>query len=146
MSEIHEGGCVCGSVRYRVRGEPVMGIVCHCRFCQRRLGSAFALLAYFNEQDVEFTSGQLAAFEHRSDESDRWLKMGFCPHCGTTVTHIAEVRPGMRAIAGGTFDDPAWFQVDRHIWTQSRQPCVAVPADVKVFPQGSAGVTAPKRA
>ena len=47
MSEAHLGGCACGAVRYRVHGQPVLGTVCHCRFCQRRLASAFAVMATF---------------------------------------------------------------------------------------------------
>jgi hypothetical protein len=119
-------------------------MVCHCRFCQRRLGSAFAVLAYFDEQDVEIIQGKLTLCEHRSDESDRWLKMEFCSLCGTTITHTAEVRPGLRAIAAGTFDDPDWFRIERHIWVQSARPWVSIPSDVAVFPQGSSGAAAPK--
>lgn len=144
MSNVHEGGCACGAVRYRVRGQPEVGMVCHCRFCQRRVGSAFAVIAYFNEQEVEITQGQLARCEHRSDESGRWLKMEFCPLCGTTISHTAQVRPGLRAIAGGTFDDPDWFRIERHIWTRSARPWVSIPADVAAFAQGSSGATAPK--
>ena len=143
MNQVHEGGCVCGAVRYRVQAQPVFGMVCHCRFCQRRLGSAFAVLAYFNEQDVEITQGELTHCEHRSDESQRWLRMEFCIRCGTTVTHTAEVRPGLRAIAGGTFDNPAWFTIDRHIWTRSALPWVTVPPDVTAFPQAAAGALPP---
>lgn len=57
MGEIHEGGCVCGAVRYRVKAPPQAGLVCHCTWCQRRSGSAFAFVAYFNEADVEFQRG-----------------------------------------------------------------------------------------
>ena len=38
---IHEGGCLCGAVRYRVEGEPALSSVCNCTSCQRRTGSAF---------------------------------------------------------------------------------------------------------
>jgi hypothetical protein len=138
VPESHAGGCVCGEVRYVVRGIPVFGLVCHCRFCQRRLASAFAVIAFFDEQHIEFVTGKLAEYEHRSDESGRWLRMAFCPSCGTTVSHTAEVRPGMRAIAAGTFDDPDWFAVDRHIWVQSKRPWVSIPQDVQVFQRGSA--------
>ena len=44
MSNAHEGGCLCGAVRYRVEGNPdeTEGVgICHCRFCKRRTGSAF---------------------------------------------------------------------------------------------------------
>ena len=34
MSE-HEGGCVCGSVRYVARGDPLRVTVCHCTWCQK---------------------------------------------------------------------------------------------------------------
>lgn len=142
MSDVHDGGCACGQARYRVRGQPIVVMACHCRFCQRRLGTAFALNAYFDEKDVEFTQGQLSRCEHRSDETGRWLKMEFCPRCGTTLTHTAEVRPGLRSIAVGTFDDPDWVKVERHIWVRSKRPWVSIPSGVAVFPQGSAGAAA----
>jgi len=145
MADAHEGGCVCGAVRYRARGEPIVAMACHCTFCQQRLGSAFALAAYFDETSIEFTQGQLTQYEHRSDESGRWLRMEFCPRCGTTLTHTAEVRPGLRSLALGTFDDPDWIKIERHIWARSKRSWVSIPSDVAVFPQGSAGA-APKPA
>ena len=136
MTEFHHGGCACGAIRYRVAGKPAFATVCHCKFCQRRLASAFAVLASFPEQSVKVVQGQLAECEHRSDVSGRWLRMSFCPKCGTTVSHTAELRPGMRTIAAGTFDDPDWFTVDRHIWVQSKRPWVSIPPGVAVFQQG----------
>jgi hypothetical protein len=133
MDNMHEGGCLCGSVRYRVQGEPAIGMVCHCRFCQRRLATAFAMVAYFAENQVEMLQGELSTYEHRSDETSRWLRLQFCPRCGTTICHTAEARPGFRGIAAGTFDDPDWFKIERHIWTRSARPWVSIPAGVQVF-------------
>lgn len=137
MVETHSGGCACGAVRYRVRGKPVLASVCHCKFCQRRLASAFAIIAIFNEESVEMLQGELSECEHRSDESGRWLRMRFCPKCGTTVSHTAEIRPGMRGIAAGTFDETDWFAIDRHIWVRSKLPWVALPPGVPAYPQGA---------
>lgn len=136
MTDIHTGGCACGAVRYRVTGQPVVSSVCHCTFCQRRLAGAFAVLASFHEAAIEITQGELVECEHRSDVSGRWLRMAFCGKCGTTVCHTAEVRPGIRTIAGGTFDDPRWFRIDRHIWVQSKLPWVTIPAGVETYQQG----------
>jgi len=136
MTDDHTGGCACGAVRYRVRGKPTVSAVCHCTFCQRRLASAFAVVATFPEQSVEFIQGQLSECEHRSDESGRWLRMNFCPRCGTTVAHTAEIRPGMRSIAAGTFDEQDWFTIDRHIWVRSKRPWVCLPEGVATFQQG----------
>jgi hypothetical protein len=144
MEKVYEGGCVCGSVRYRVRGKPAVTSACHCTYCQRRTGSAFATLAYFDEANVRIVKGEVTEYEHRSDESGRWLKTQFCPRCGTTVTIAVEARPGMRGIALGTLDDPDSLRIERHIWLKSKRPWVLIPADVTTFPQGSVGATAAK--
>jgi len=137
MTDTHYGACVCGAVRYRVHGNPTFGTVCHCTFCQRRLGSAFAVLASFPQESVALLQGQLQECEHRSDESGRWLRMNFCPGCGTTIFHTAELRPGLRTVTGGTFDDPDWFTIDRHIWVRSKRPWVTIPPGVAVLQEGA---------
>jgi hypothetical protein len=132
-------------VRYRVRGKPAVTSVCHCRYCQRRTGSAFATLAaYFDAANVRIVKGEVTEYEHRSDESGRWLRTQFCPRCGTTVTIAVEARPGMRGIALGTLDDPDSLRIERHIWLKSKRPWVLIPADVATFPKGSVGATAQK--
>ena len=130
------GGCACGAIRYRTLGLPIVTSVCHCRFCQRRLASAFAVLASFEVDKVEFTQGSPAQCQHRSDESGRWLRMNFCSACGTTLSHTAELRPGMHTIAAGSFDETDWLKVDRHIWVQSKLPWVTIPPGVAAYPQG----------
>jgi len=139
MGQEMQGGCVCGAVRSRVKAKPQVGLVCHCTWCQKRSGRAFSFNAYCREEDVEFLSGELTRYEHRSDETGRWLRTEFCPVCGTPVTHTTELRPGLRAIAAGTLDDPDGFSVGRHIWTRSARPWVAIPEGVEVYEKGSAG-------
>ena len=136
MTDAHEGGCLCGAVRYRVSNAPVRTIICHCTFCQRRTGSAFGFMAYFKQDDVKVT-GLLKSYEHRSDESNRLLRIEFCPNCGTTVSMNPEVFPDTRGIAGGTFDDPSWIKIQRHVWTRSAHPWVGVPSGVETFPKSS---------
>jgi hypothetical protein len=137
MPDTHEGGCLCGAVRYRVTDAPARTTVCHCTFCQRRTGSAFAFMAYFKQEHVEIISRTLKTYEHRSDESNRSLRIDFCPNCGTTVAMTVETLPGKRGIAGGTFDDPSWLQVQRHTWLRSAQPWIVVPPGVEQFEKSS---------
>jgi hypothetical protein len=40
-----EGGCDCRRVRFRLAPPPLIVHCCHCRWCQRETGSAFALNA-----------------------------------------------------------------------------------------------------
>ena len=124
-----EGGCICGAVRFRVTNAPFRTSVCHCRFCQRRTGSAFGIGVYFRKADFQLLQGELSSYEHRSDETRRWLRMEFCPKCGATVTWT--LFPDARGVAGGSFDDPAWLRIERHTWTRSKQPWVPIPAGLE---------------
>jgi len=128
----HEGGCQCGEVRYRTGNNPARVIACHCTSCKLRTGAAYGLGVYFNEADVVFLQGSLRVFEFNSDESGRWLRTEFCERCGTAVTWTTEMRPGLRAIAGGTYDDPDWYQVQYHIWTRSARPDMCYPDGVTI--------------
>ena len=67
MSEFHEGGCVCGKTRYRVRGEPQRVSACSCRWCQTRTGSALGISVYFLKEDVEFIQDMRGRYRLTSD-------------------------------------------------------------------------------
>ncbi len=132
MDEIHEGGCVCGSVRYKVKGEPERAAACACTFCQKRTGSAFGLSIYFKECDVEIGQGELQTYLTMSD-GGRWFETEFCPKCGTTVTWTLELRPGWRGIAGGTFDQPTfWYDLDTFIFARSKPEWLELPSSLDV--------------
>jgi hypothetical protein len=91
------------------------------------------MAAYFDEAAVEITRGVLKTYEYRSDESNRWIKMEFCPSCGTTVTWTTEFSPGLRSITPGTLDDPNWIRPKIHAWTRSVLHWVTFPSDVEIL-------------
>ena len=106
MSEVHEGGCLCRTIRYRITGEPLRVSACYCTFCQRRTGGALSIHAFFDEQNIESTGGGLTTYEQRSDESNLWLRLHFCNRCATTVMLSLEKFPGVRIVTGGTSTTP----------------------------------------
>mgnify|MGYP001233858668 CR=1 FL=1 len=118
--EIHEGGCACGSVRYRTTGAPTKTAACHCRYCQLRTGSAFGVSVYFPEERVELLQGALSEYSFQT-ESGRGFTTQFCPRCGTTLFWRLGLSEGAVGVAGGTFDPPSfWYEVDREIFTRSK--------------------------
>ena len=58
-NEAYEGGCTCGHVRYRMTSNPLIVHGCHCRWCQRQSGGAFAINALIEADRVELTSGEV---------------------------------------------------------------------------------------
>ena len=53
-----EGGCTCRQVRYRMTSRPLFVHCCHCRWCQRETGAAFALNAMIEADRVELLAGE----------------------------------------------------------------------------------------
>ena len=133
----HAGGCQCGAIRFRTHNRPLRVIACHCKTCKQRTGAAYGLGVYFNDEDVEFINGATQIFQFNSDESGRWLRTEFCGSCGSTVSWTIEKRPGMRGVAGGSYDDPNWFTVETHIWTRSARSDMCYPDHVKLYEEGT---------
>lgn len=121
----HAGGCVCGSVRFRALGEPSRVTICHCTWCQRRTGTAFATEVVFDRSQVEITGPEIGHYRHLSDESGRWLDIEFCRRCGGNLGFSLEAVPGVRTLPAGAFDDPAWISAEcykvRHVFLRSRR-------------------------
>lgn len=132
MSENHEGGCVCGAVRYKTRGAAQRVSLCSCDWCRRRTGSAFGISVYFKKDDVEI-AGPLKAHRLKSD-AGRWLQSEFCETCGSSVTWTLELLPDYRGIAGGSFDSPAfWYRPERYVFARSKPDWLDVPHGLQCF-------------
>lgn len=134
------GGCLCGKVRFTVHQAPLRTLACHCTFCQRVTGSSFYAESLFPREAVRFNEGELRAYEHRSDGSQKKVFVHFCPTCGTTIGLTFERWPDMQALSRGCFDDPNAVRITSHIWTRSAQTGVVLPAAVDCFAEARASL------
>ena len=106
---VRTGGCLCGAVRYTVRGEPLHVVRCHCASCRKESGSAFTVYAWWPVDAFEM-SGNLSSYDRR----------GFCPRCGSRVldttgrTHV-EVR------LGSLDDAPFELKPEQEVWVKRRE-------------------------
>jgi len=83
-----EGGCTCRRVRYRMNSPPLFVHCCHCRWCQRESGSAFALNALIEVDRVELLAGDVVPWT-RPRTAARASVSGGAPaarsRCGATM-------------------------------------------------------------
>ncbi len=133
MPEELEGGCLCGTVRFRATQAPMRTLACHCTFCQRVTGSSYFAESMFPMDAVQFNDGKMKSYEHVSDGSNKRVLVHFCPNCGTTVSLTFERWPDVRGIARGCYDNPDSVTVSSHIWTRSAQSGTALPEGVECF-------------
>ena len=125
-----DGGCTCGNVRYRMTGKPLFVHCCHCRWCQRETGTAFALNAMIEADRVELLRGSPIVVDTPSN-SGKGQKITRCPDCQIAVwSNYGGAGEAIRFVRVGTLDDPDSVPPDIHIYTDSKQPWVVLPEDV----------------
>ena len=124
------GKCTCGAVRYRMTSGPLFVHCCHCRWCQRESGAAFALNAMIEADRVELLSGEPEVVNTPSN-SGLGQKITRCPQCRIALwSNYAGAGDKVRFVRVGTLDDPDRLPPDIHIFTASKQPWVVLPAGV----------------
>jgi hypothetical protein len=121
MASRLEGGCLCGAVRYAVRGEPAVVALCHCNTCRRAAGAPAVAWAMFRQDAFEMLRGERATYE-----SSKGAARGFCGRCGTQLTWEGDVLPGMIDTTLASFDDPAALAPQIHIWEKQRLPWLQI--------------------
>ena len=122
----HEGGCTCRFVRYRMTSGPLFVHCCHCRWCQRETGTAFALNALIESDRVELLAGDVDVVDTPS-ESGKGQRIARCPACRIAVwSNYGGGGDAVRFVRVGTLDEPDRFPPDVHIFTRSKQPWVVL--------------------
>lgn len=129
-----EGGCTCGAVRYRMTRDPMFVHCCHCRWCQRESGSAFALNAMIETSCITVLQGTVETVGIPSN-SGAGQEFARCPTCRIALwSHYNGAGKKLAFVRVGSLDDPDDVAPDIHIFTSSKQPWVVLPDGVPAVP------------
>lgn len=127
MTEIdtaHTGGCLCGAVRYRIRGALRGIIACHCSQCRRTSGHHAAMTSA-PAANVELTTAAGLVWYRSSDTAER----GFCGVCGGNLFWRQFSRDTM-SITAGTLDTPTHLAVEEHIFIADKSDYYTIDDDL----------------
>lgn len=132
---VHDGGCTCRHVRYRMLTKPLFVHCCHCSWCQRETGAAFALNAMIEADRVQLLHGDVTVIDTPSN-SGKGQRISRCPKCFIAVwSNYAGAGEAIRFVRVGTLDRPANLPPDIHIFTASKQPWITLPAGTPAEPE-----------
>lgn len=122
MTEIHQGSCLCGEVRFEARGEPKWVLWCHCQSCRRHSGAPASVFVSFADSAVSMIQGAIAKYE-----SSPGVERGFCARCGSTLTCSNPKLPNETHFHIGAFERAAdlaptgvFFAEERLPWFDKR--------------------------
>lgn len=126
-SEVNEGGCMCGAVRYRLHGPFTYSAHCHCRSCQRAVGAGYVTYSAVPPENFEIIKGEMAIY-HSSPGVNR----GFCSKCGTSLSYSGDDWTDY-AIMSATLDHPSTAVPTSNVFTSEKQRWVALDESLKKF-------------
>jgi hypothetical protein len=125
------GGCLCGAVRFEVRGELRDVIECHCEMCRKAHGHVAAYSAT--------AKAALALTEARGLKwyvSSEIARRGFCAKCGSSLFWEPAAKDYI-AIAAGTLDGPTGLKTIVQIHTASAGDYYPIDPQIPQKPAGS---------
>lgn len=97
-----QGGCLCGAVRYVLKGKPQAIALCHCTHCQKQSGSPFSFNLFIREADYE-QRGETQVHVDTGDSGQPSYRQ-FCGSCGSPIMTKATTIPGIVLVKAGTLD------------------------------------------
>ena len=132
---LHEGGCLCGRIRYAIKGDPRWVASCHCQSCRRATGAAFATFLGVGRENFEVFQGIPMA-----RASSPGVTRCFCPDCGTALTYENDKLPGEVHVLVGSLDNPAEFPPTLHVNVSEKLPWLVIDDGLPQYPHFVGGM------
>ena len=114
MTGSHQGGCLCGAVRYRIAAPLRSVVACHCSQCRRTSGH-FVAATNAPSASLSFIADQGLRWYRSSPEAER----GFCHTCGGNL-FWRRIGSDEISIMAGTLDVPTGLAIGEHIFVADK--------------------------
>ena len=129
---IHEGGCLCGAIRYRITGPIGWVAHCHCSMCRRASGAV--ALTWVTVAAARFAVTRGTPATYRSSEN---AERRFCPACGSQLTFWSDAHTDEMDVSLGTLDHPEDLPADWHTWAKSRLSWLRLDDHLAAYPEST---------
>ncbi len=127
------GRCACGAVQYELLDRPIVVHCCHCTWCQRESGSAFAVNALMASGEVRLLHGTPEAVPLPTESGEPQI-FHRCPNCHLALwSTYGGAGEDVLFVRSGTLDDPSFAEPDVHIFTSTARRWFHHPDDARVF-------------
>jgi hypothetical protein len=127
------GSCLCGTVRFQIRGELGTIVHCHCVDCRKAQGAAFATNAPVARAAFDITSGRHSISKF---ESSPGKFRCFCSRCGSPVYSYRQAIPDTIRVRLGTLDCDPGNRPVLHSWVGQKAPWFHITDDLPRFSTG----------
>ena len=121
------GSCLCGGVRFEIKGTLSGALNCHCSMCRKAHGAAFRSRARVNAQDFRWLAGEpLVTWYQSSPGTHR----GFCSVCGAKLLSRFDGYPSSHGFPLGALDDDPGVRPALHVFVAHKAPWYEITDDL----------------
>ena len=119
MNEISlKGSCLCGAVRYEVKGRPSKFYHCHCKRCRKATGTGHASNLLMTDATLRFVEGEPLIRQYKVPEAQRFARQ-FCSICGSSLPRSSGSAERV-VIPAGSLDEEPPIKPEARIFWDSR--------------------------
>lgn len=110
------GSCLCGSVRYEIKGDTKRFYHCHCQRCRKTTGTGHASnILVTPESSLTWTAGESLLKRYKVPEAERFYNC-FCSNCGSPMPRVVPQLNGTVIPAGTLNGEPPIRPQARIFW------------------------------
>ena len=139
MNAIH-GSCLCGGIKFEIKGPLLRPLNCHCTLCRKQQGAAFRSRARVRRSDFRWVQGEDLMTYY---EATPGYRRGFCRVCGSPIINwavphspFAQANPNILTeygIALATLDDDPGVRPESHCFVRSMAPWFDITDDLPQY-------------
>jgi hypothetical protein len=131
------GRCLCGAHRFRIEGDLVLMHHCHCGFCRKSHGTAYATVIGADEDKIQWeTRGDVISYR-----ASKGYERTFCGNCGSPLPAAGDDMPLF--LPTGLLDGDFGHRATAHIFLASKAPWFEIEDDLPAFDEYPPGHDAP---
>ncbi len=137
------GGCLCGAVRYEVRGALRDAINRHCSKCRGTHGHIATYTSARRDDLILTKQDGLKWYRSITDETPD-VHCRFCKECGASLFWDPKGIGDNIAISAGTLNSPTSLKTIGHVWISQAGDYYEVTDDLPIFERSHGGQLARK--
>lgn len=113
----YTGSCLCGDIHFEIQGDFESFFLCHCRYCQKDTGSAFAANLFSTEAQLNWLQGRdkVRTFNLPSTRHEK----SFCEKCGSALPSL-QMNGSLLVVPAGSLNVDVPLKPNAHIFGSSK--------------------------
>ncbi len=133
---MYAGSCLCGSVKFQIKGEISNIIHCHCSLCRKSSGSAFSTNGFVQKSDFKIVEGlsNISGFEYKPEKYRH-----FCTVCGSPLYSSNNLDKERIRVRVGLIDSNISERPMSHNFVTSKANWEDLDADLPRYPSFEPG-------